>query len=812
MNIRFSTHVLPHLVAIAVFFIVAVVFFKPIFFDNKTLEQGDIQQFLGSAKAIIDYREKTGDEPLWTNAMFSGMPAYMISAEWGNAVIGHAKRVLALFLPHPVANIYLAFFCYYIMLLAFRVRPYLAIAGALAFGLSSYMIIGLGAGHNARIGAIAFLPLVMAGIHLAFSGKRILGFGITTAAMAFHLRENHLQVTYYFIMIVGVYGIVRLIEAVREKQTVEFFKNIGVLIPAAIIAGLTFFGQFWAINEYTKYSTRGNSELPARAGEDDTSTGLSREYTFRYSNGILEPMVLMIPNFYGGSSSSYFVQDRNSDTFKALQQFANSGNEQALNQLYQYTRAYWGPQFATAPYYAGAIIVFLFAVGIAFAERKYVWWLVTVSVIGIVLSWGKSFPSLNYFMYDYFPYYSKFRSVTFTIMMALFAMPLLGLLGVEKLWSEGLNKQAKRKLVIAFGATGGLCLLLLVFAGLFDFLSPGEEQLPAWFKAALVADRKGLLQSDAFRSFAFITAAFILLFFDVARKISTVGFYVLLILMVTIDVAVVSNRYFPEQAYKRKRDNSFFAPTEADQAVLADKSYYRVYNLEFEEARSSYFHHSIGGYHGAKLKRYQELYDSCIFKTTQQMIGDLRTGQQHFDRYHVLNMLNVKYIVYGPERGNVIPNYSANGPAWFVANIQKVNSPLAELSATCIADKKIAVIDISKFPSAPATSDSTGTVTVVETGLKSMKYVSNSQGDGLIVFSEIYYPGWVAKIDGKETGILRANYVLRALNVPAGKHTIEFSFEPKAYRVGNPITTASSWLVLLIVAGSLVVAIRKKDA
>jgi hypothetical protein len=807
-NLKFTEDILPHIVAIAVFVIVTVVFFKPAFFDNKTLEQSDIQQFLGSAKSIADYRAKHGEEPLWTNSMFSGMPAYLISVEWGNQVIGFMKKIAAVFLPHPYANIYLAFFCYYIMLLVFRVRPYLAIAGALAFGLSSYMMIGVMVGHNGRVGAIAFLPLVMAGIHLAFSSRRILGFGLTTAAFALHLRENHIQMTYYFFMIVAIYGIIRLIEAFREKQVPEFFKTVAILIPAGLIAFGTFFGQFWALNEYQKYSIRGKSEL--NSAVFNKTTGLTKEYAFDYSNGILEPMVLLVPNFYGGSSSNYLVSDRKSETFKALQNLANQGNEQAVNQLYQYTRAYWGPQFNTAPYYAGAIIIFLFAVGVAFAERKYVLWLTIVSVFGVVLSWGSSFPSFNYFMFDYFPFYNKFRSVTFTIFLPLFAMPLLGLMGVEKMWSGNFDKTAKRKLIIAFAATGGLCLVLWLFAGVFSFMRDGEEQLPEWFLSALIDDRKSLFRSDAFRSFAFITGVFILLYFNVYKKISTVGFYAFLILMVTIDLSVVSNRYFSAELYKRKRESTFLAQTEADQEILKDKGYYRVYNPDFQEARTSYYHQSVGGYHGAKLKRYQDFYDSCLSVQTRKFFTEANQGRIDLASYGAINMLNIKYIVVGPERTSMLANRNAYGPAWFVSKIQKVNSPTEELASTCAVTKFTAIVDASNFPDAPSTSDSTGTVTLTTNDLKTLKYESNSSSEGLVVFSEIYYPGWVATIDGQETEIMRANYLLRALKVPAGKHAIEFTFKPKAYEVGNKVTTASSWLVLLILAGSLGFAARKQ--
>jgi hypothetical protein len=806
-KINFTQHILPHVVAISAFLIVTLFFFKPFFFDNKTLEQPDIQQATGSAKTVADYREQTGEEALWVNNMFSGMPAYMVSVEWGNKALKIMKQVLAVGISHPVSNIYLAFFCYYIMLLAFGVRPYLAIAGAIAFGLSSYMIIGVGAGHNARIGAIAFMPLVIAGIHLAFTGKRILGFGITTLGLALHLRENHLQMTYYMVIIVGVYGIIQMIEAIRQKTLPVFLKNIAFLIPAALVAAGTFFGQFWAINDYTKVSTRGRSEIAAAnpATKPGDGIALGREYAFAYSQGILEPMTLLIPNFYGGSSASSLLMDRKSETFQFVQQLVNSGNEQLANQLYNYTIPYWGPQFNTSPYYAGAIVVFLFAIGIAFADRKYIVWLVPISVIGILLSWGSSFPSFNYFLFDYLPGYNKFRSVTFAFVMILFAMPLLGLLGVEKLWKTGLDKKTKRKLLIAFASTGGLSLLLILFAGIFDFTKDTEAQLPAEFVDAMISDRKGLFRADAFRSFAFISGIFILLYFDVHKKITPIGFHAFFILMVTIDLGVVDKRYFSNEAFKRKRENTFLAMTEADQEILKDKSYYRVYNLQWEEARSSYYHRSIGGYSGAKMRRYQDFYDSCISVQTRQLITDFQQRSVNLDSYHAFNMLNVKYIMYGQGRDNIIVNPAANGGAWFVRSVIKVNSPAEELKTTCSTDTKTtAVIDVSKFQVADFTADSTAAISVTDYSKPNyLKYESKSASNGLAVFSEIYYPGWTTTIDGQEVPVKRVDYLLRALEVPAGSHTIEFRFEPKAYAVGNKVTTASSWLVVIILLGSI---------
>lgn len=813
-NFRFTEHILPHLVAVAVFLIVTLFFFSPVFFENKGLLQHDIQQFQGSAKSIIDHREKTGEEALWANAMFSGMPAYLVSVQWSNEPISFLKRILTVGLPHPISSIFAAFACYYIMLLAFRVRPYLAIAGAIAFGLSSYMIIGLSAGHNGRIGAIAFMPLVIAGIHLAFSKNKLLGCAVTAAGMALHLRENHLQMTYYLMLIIAIYGIVRLIEAVKEKTLPNLLKTLMVLVLGVAIGVGTFLGPMWAITEYSAYSSRGKSDLagatPQQMSED--VLGMSKTYAFEFSNGILEPLTLLIPNIYGGSSGNFLIMDQKSESYKAL---VRSGDQKSANQLANYTSAYWGAQRLASPYYAGAVIVFLFAIGIAFAEKKYVWWLVSVSILGIALSWGSNFSAFNYFMFDYFPGYNKFRSVTFTLIMPLLAMPLLGLLGIEKLWERGLDKTTKRRLLIAFGVTGGLCLLLWLFAGVFSFTKDSESTLPQWFLDALADDRKSLLKSDAFRSFVFILLTFAVIWFDVYKRMSALAFYAFLILIVTIDLAVVDKRFFTKENFKRNRESTF-ALTESDQVILKDKSYYRVYNLgdnPFAEARTSYFHNSVGGYHGAKLRRYADFYDSCVIRQTQQFITGAQQGKLDFNNLHGFNMLNIKYIQFGPKRDNVITNPAANGNAWFVKEVVQVKSAAEELEKTCsLNTKTTAVVDVTQFPVKNISADSSASIKLLEHSPRHLKFESESSSDGLAVFSEIYYPkGWVATIDGKEANLIRANYILRAMEVPAGKHTLELRFEPKAYVVGNKITMASSWVVLLLVIGGIALAIKKEN-
>lgn len=801
------TQVLPHLLAIGTFLVVTILFFNPVFFENKTLNQSDITQWEGSSKSMRDYRDKTGEEALWSENMFSGMPGYLINVQWGNVTIGYLKRIISFGLPHPICNIYLALLSYYIMLLAFGVRPYLAVAGALAFGLSSHLMVGLAAGHSARIGAIAFMPLIVAGIHLVFSGRKIIGFGVTTAGMALHFRENHLQITYYLLLIVAAYGLVQLIHYGRSGRLGELAKNVGVLTGAVAVAVGSFFGPMWAVNEYTKFS-RGGSEL-VKPGEK-VMEGIGREKAFDYNYAIVEPMTLLIPNFLGGYGSNYLVSDQNSETYKAL---ARATNKEEANQLAYYSMPYWGPD-TQAPYYAGAIIVFLFVCGIFFANKWYTWWLVPVCVFAIMLCWGSNFAAFNYFVFDYFPGYNKFRSVTFAIIIPLFAMPLLAMLGLEKLMTEKFDQEVKKKLLIAGGITGGICLFFLLFAGVLSFVSPNDEMasLPAWFLSALIDDRKGLLRSDAFRSLAFIFAAFIVIYFQLWKKITPVAFYIFLIFMISMDIVMVDKRGLTKDNYKRKRDAESFVPTAADQAILLDTAYYRVYNLQgaFSEARTSYFHHSVGGYHGAKIRRYAELNDTCLVKETQEMIRNLQSGKTEMHDYGILNMLNVKYIVFGPDANNFIPNPAANGNAWFVQQVITASTAQEAISKTCAIDTRREAVVEGSASAAPA-YDSTATIRLSAHGPRELRYESNSSADGLAVFSEIYYPiGWKATIDGKETPIIRANYVLRALNVPSGKHQIIFRFDPAAYVAGNPITSIFSWLVIVVLIGSIGWSLRSQ--
>jgi hypothetical protein len=809
-KINFQTDVLPHAIAVVVFLLVTILFFRPVFFSDMAINQGDINQHIGASKELTDFRKTNHEEGLWAGSVFSGMPAYMISLDWSDEAVTAVKYVMALFLPHPVRNTFLAFICYYIMLLSFRVRPFLAITGAIAFGLSSFMIVGIGAGHNSRIGAMAFMPLAIAGIHLTFTSRKLLGFAVTALGMSLQLRENHLQMTYYLAMIVGVYGLVELISAVREKKLPEFAKTIGLLVGAVILAAGTFFGQLWAASEMATYSRRGGTDLTSTS-PNTAGTGLAKSYAFEYSNGILEPMTLLIPNFYGGGSGEALVSDENSNTYKALM---GANDNRLANQLAQYSSAYWGPQPLATPYYAGAIIVFMFVLGITLAEKKYVWWLVSVGAFAIMLSWGSNFESFNYFVFDHLPGYNKFRSVTFALIIVFIAMPLLGCLGVEKFLNEGLTPQTKKKLLIAFGVTGGLCLLLVLIPGVFDFRKAIEDQMPVWFTNALQADRKSLLRGDAIRSLGFIIFIFIMLYFNVPKRISATGFFALLAFMVTLDLAIVDSRYFSKQNYVPKALANDFTATAADNRISADKSYYRVFNLNgFYEATTSYHHNSLGGYSGVRLKRYQELYDSVISREAEELFTDAGAGPLNMAKYGVLNMLNAKYLIYGQEANQVLQNPAANGNAWFPNEIQTVNSANEELTKIAEIDtRRVAVIDQTKMKlQAKANTDSAAFIHFVEQKPYWQKYEAESASGGLGIFSEIYYPiGWKATIDGQDASIYRADYTLRALEIPSGKHTIEFTFAPRAYIIGNKVTMVASVLLILVVVGVLFMELRQK--
>ena len=813
LNLNFKKDLLPHAVAIAIFCLATVLFFAPAFFEGKTLPQHDITQWEGGAKELIDYREKNGEEGLWTNSMFSGMPGYLVDVRFSGNLVMHLHHIYGLFLTYPMSTIFIACLSFYILLLSMGVRSWLAIAGGLAYGFTAFSIIGLMAGHNSKISAVSTMPLVLAGIHLAFKGKNIWGFVVTSIGLAIHLRPNHLQITYYLLLIVVAYGIMQLVTAIKEKTLPAFAKTSVVLIVAALLAVGANFGSLLTTIEYSKYSIRGKSELTP-VGESEAESGLDKDYAFQYSNGIFEPLFLFIPNFYGGSAREDL--GKNSNLEEALRK--NGANRQQIQQQVSAAPAYWGDQPLTAPYYAGAIVVFLFVLGMIFLENKYRIWLGGLVLFALVLSWGKNF-ELNYFIFDYLPGYNKFRSVTFAIIIVVLAMILGGFMGLEKLLSSEFNKQTQKKFLIAIGSVAGFALLCVLLAGMGSYRGAIDAQLanyPDWYLNALRADRASLLRMDALRSLIFVLLFVGVVWALIKEKLSKGVAYSLLILFVFIDMFGISKRFINSDTFVRKSRQSEFQLTEADKRILQDKALdYRVMNLlnPFNDAKTSYHHKSIGGYHGAKLGRYQELIERCIAPEQSKVISALQAGSFNFGEIGVLNMLNTKYFIAGSSANAVIPNLTANGNAWFVSDVIEVSSADEEISEVGKIDTKTtAVIDESKFQISDAVPSTEGQITLEAYQPNYLKYTSRNSGDGLAVFSEIYYPkGWTATIDDKEVDILRANYVLRALQVPEGEHVIEFKFAPSAYSIGNTVALISSSLLILLLLGAIGYTFMKKE-
>lgn len=806
-RINFKVHIMPHLIAVITFLLLTVIFFNPVFLENKDIRQHDIMQWRGGAQELLDFREKTGEEGLWTNSMFSGMPGYMVNVHFSGEGIAYIHQLYSLGIPHPVNAIFIALLSFYILLLTFGVRPYLALGGAIAFAFTSFTLISLEAGHNAKVIAIAYMPLILAGVHLAFKQYRLLGFSLTALAMALHLSFNHLQITYYLLLIILIYGIVMLWYAYKGKALKHFLTTTLLLIGAVVLALGANAGRILTTLEYSEYSIRGKSELTSQEESAVVGSGLDRDYAFQWSSGIAETMTLLIPGFYGGATQENI--GTNSNLAKALSN--NNVPPVQVKQATENAPTYWGDQPMTAgPVYAGAIVVFLFVIGIVFAEKKYVYWLVSAVVLSLLLSWGKNFASFNYFMFDYLPGYNKFRAVTMALNIALLCMPLLGFIGLEQLLKEGFNVKTKKSFLWAFGIVGGACLLVFLLAGMFGFNGTVDAQLagyPPWYLNALKADREAMMRGDALRSFIFVALTAGVIWFYFKGKLSA-GITVLSIsVLVLIDLWAVDKRYLTEENYVRPIRNSFFEATPADEMVLKDNSInYRVLNLQnpWNDARTSYFHKSIGGYHGAKMRRYQDLIDRCINPEINTLINDFQSGGPAFENYDMLNMLNAKYLLAGSTAESVINNPAALGNAWFVENVVAVNSPDEEIAATCDVDtENTAVIDASKFHLSQS-DYAAGTISLETYQPNKLVYKANVSGKGLAVFSEIYYPeGWEVTIDGQKVDMLRVNYVLRALEVPEGQHTIAFRFEPQSFVLGNKMMGISFLIIVGAFLGSL---------
>lgn len=800
-----------HAIAIAIFLVVFVILFHPALLGGKSLARHDIQQWRASAQAITEFRDRTGEEPLWTNFMFSGMPATLVSTLYSGDLIDPIFRALNFYSPYSLLLI--SCVCFYLLMVSFKVDSLIAVIGAICYSYSSYVLIGLAAGHSSRIAALAFLPLVVAGVNLVFQGKYRWGFIATALGLALEIKVNHLQITYYLVLILLAFGISHLVGKIKSKDRELWVRQIPILLIAVILAVGVNFGRLWNIADYGKYSTRGASELTSE------SAGLEKSYIFEFSNGIAEPMVLFIPNFMGGASQEELGPKSN--LAEALR--SNGVPRNQVNQYIKSAPTYWGNQRLTAPYYVGAIAVFLAVLGVIVLDRDKKIWLLVVIGLGIMLSWGDNFKAFNYFMFEYFPGYNKFRAVTFTLLMSIFGISVLASLGLNHLLKT--DKPKIKPLLWAILFTAGFAIVLAMFAGIGRYAGAVDDNLiaqqtPQWFIDAIRADRASLLRKDALRSAMFILFAGMMVYLIIKEKISKKIGILTIVSLTILDVVLVDKRYLNSEKFVNE-NNTEVVKTPADDYILRQASSgERVLNLlnPFNDAITSYHHESIGGYHGAKLRRYMDLIEYHLTPEIQELISRIQSGSRTTEGLEVLNMLNTRFFKFGNDPGQVITNTNHNGNAWFVNDLIKVNSAQEEIDAMQnFSSKTTAVVDVSKFEAlanfTPSTSQAT--ITLSARDMNSATYDYASDGEGLIVFSEVYFPkGWKGQIDGNESEIVRANYVLRAMKVPAGKHTITFSYEPSLYTSGNRIMLVFGIFLLIGCIGVAILPLiqRKKVA
>ncbi|EPR73648.1 hypothetical protein ADIWIN_1285 [Winogradskyella psychrotolerans RS-3] len=802
---------LPHVLILLGFVALSLAYFSPVL-QGKKINQSDIMHYIGMAEQQKEFAKTTGEETYWTNSAFGGMPTYQLGAKYPHNYIKKLDLTLR-FLPRPADYLFLYFIGFYILLLSLKVDFKLAALGALAFGFSTYLIIILGVGHNSKAHAIAYMPLVLAGIVLTFRKKYILGFFLTTIALGLEIVTNHFQMTYYLLLLVLVLGLAYLVDAYKKQQLPHFFKSVGLLSVAAFLAVGLNATNIMATQEYVKESTRGKSDLTINVdgSPKEVTSGLSREYITEYSYGILESFNLFIPKFMGGGNSEDVGKD--SETYKAYINLGASPID-ALDGA-RNAPMYWGDQtIVEAPAYVGAVIIFLFVLGLFLVKGRLKWWLVGGTLLSLFLSYGKNLGFLTDFFIDYVPLYNKFRAVSSIQVILELCSPVLGIMALVRLFNDFQKDEEKLKaLKYSVAITAGLALIFLVFKSfLFDFESFRDDQyIGAYgqpFVDAVIEDRKALMTADTLRALVLVLLSAGTIFMFLKKKLSenlvVVVFAVLILFdLVTVDREYVNNDNFVSALKVDKP----YQPTNADLEILNDKGHFRVLDMSSEgqrkPARSAYFHNSLFGYHAAKLGRVNELLEFYVYKNNM----------------NVLNMLNTKYII-AEEQGQIFPytNTDANGNAWFVSKLKVVTDANQEIVALDSLDTKtIAVLEQTVQAEHNLKTnyqvDSIASVQLKEFKPNYLKYESNNSNEGLAVFSEVYYAqGWNAYIDGKLVPHLRVNYVLRALELPKGNHTIEFKFEPQVVKTGSQVALASSVVLgLLLLVGLFYEVKRRKN-
>ena len=805
----FLKNLLPHTLVIFGFVIISLTYFNPVL-QGKKIFQSDIMQYIGMAKQQNDFRANTGEETYWTNSAFGGMPTYQLGAHYPNNYIKKIDRVLR-FLPRPADYLFLYLIGFYVLLLVLKVDYKLAVLGSLAFGFSTYLIIILGVGHNAKAHAIAYMPLVLSGILLTFQKKYVFGFLLTTVALGLELSANHYQMTFYLLLLVLVLGLVFLIEAYKNSALVEFFKGIVVLLVAVLLSIGLNATNLLATQEYVKESTRGKSELtinPDKSPKEITN-GLNREYITAFSYGKVETLNLFIPRFMGGGS--YENVGKNSETYAYFKKLGATPI-QALNEVKQ-TPTYWGEQpIVEAPAYIGAVVIFLFILALYLVKGPEKRWLIIGTVMSLLLSYGKNLEFLTDLFIDYFPLYNKFRAVSSIQVILELCIPILAVLGLKELIAKGHDKKEQVKaLKNTLFITLGITVTLLIFKNsLFDFVGNNDGRfIDAYgqgFIDAVKSDRIVFFTNDTLRTLILILVSAVTIWFFLKEKVSKDLLLVILGILILFDLVAVDRRYVNNEDFVAA--SSVQNPYQANQidiGILKDTTHYRIFDLTTGNTKPSYFHNSLNGYHAAKMKRYDDVFN---FYITQNHLG-------------VLSMLNTKYIVAQNEEGNATTyeNSEAHGNAWFIKNILFVKTPDEEILSLDSLDVKNNVVinkdEFGQFFKTESASayrlDSIANVKLVAYQPNYLKYKTNNLNDGFLVFSENYYAqGWNAYLDGKMVPHLRVNYILRGLQIPSGNHVIEFKFEPQVIETGSTITMLSSVTLLLLLISGLFFEFRKK--
>ncbi|WP_299579071.1 YfhO family protein [uncultured Sunxiuqinia sp.] len=810
---------------ILLFILISFTYFSPQL-EGKQLDAHDLSTFRGGAKELSDHRAETGEEALWTNSMFGGMPSFLLSTKYPGNLIAKVQSAIEV-VPRPARYLILMFSLFFVLTLLLKVNLWVSAVGAIAYGMFSFFFVIIDSGHMTKAHTLTYMALVVGGVLLAYKRNAFWGSLLAAFSLSWMLSANHPQMTYYAGIMVIIIGLTYLVAAIKEKTLPAFLKASALLVVAALLAVGTNFSRLSTTYEYGKYSMRGESELTPQ--DDNQTSGLDKSYILDYSYDLGEAMTAFIPRFKGGGMAEPLGEES-----EVYQFFAKNQGKAQARQISQNLPLYWGTQpISSAPFYYGAVLCFLFVLGLFVLKGKDKWWIVAVVVVSFLLSLGKNLGFLSHFMVDYFPFYNKFRDVKNIIVIQQFAMALMGVLAVKEIYLNRENqKELLNKLKYSWFIVGGLALVFALLPGLAgDFRTPSDLRLvqagwPEQLMEALRADRRMVLRTDAFKTFLFVSIAAGVIWLYLKQKIKATYALLIWALLIFVDLWPVNKRYLNNDDFVAARKAEVpFTPSVADQEILKDKSLeYRVLNLSvspFNDASTSYFHHSIGGYHGAKMKRYQELIEFEISPEIQtlgsrlQQVSTQADMDAVFDGLGVLNMLNTKYVIYNPKAAPLF-NAQALGNAWFVKDIKLVQNADEEIAALEGFDPTAEAIVDERFSDAISlVSFSPGNQPVIE--LKEyqpnyLKYEATvGEGTPLAVFSEIYYPkGWNAYLDGQLVEHVRANYVLRAMPVPQGIHEIEFKFEPQSYVIGNRISLASSLILILALLAVGFVEIKKK--